>query len=219
MESALNAYEGAFVVISHDERFLAEIKVNRWLRLSEAGSWRPGRPLGRSDVGHGRTPVGPASWLPEAVQVVTVAVPDGGKRTARHSTLHFANSIGYPTSFAVDDVNEYVSQVVAIDGQLAHVRDQSQRGGRADGGKLALPELSVGARARIQLIEQDHTNHRREWVRMGSPEYRDRRQLRALQDASELDDHPLQLKTDRTAGTANFSLTLPAEGVAAIHIS
>jgi ATPase subunit of ABC transporter with duplicated ATPase domains len=32
--SALTAYEGAFVVISHDERFLAEIKVNRWLRLS-----------------------------------------------------------------------------------------------------------------------------------------------------------------------------------------
>jgi ATPase subunit of ABC transporter with duplicated ATPase domains len=34
LESALNAYEGAFVAISHDERFLADIKVNRWLRLS-----------------------------------------------------------------------------------------------------------------------------------------------------------------------------------------
>jgi len=34
LESALNAYEGAFVVVSHDERFLAEIKVDRWLRLS-----------------------------------------------------------------------------------------------------------------------------------------------------------------------------------------
>ncbi|MGW4639801.1 ribosomal protection-like ABC-F family protein [Sphaerisporangium sp. NPDC004334] len=36
LESALNAYEGAFVVVSHDERFLAEIKVDRWLRLSDA---------------------------------------------------------------------------------------------------------------------------------------------------------------------------------------
>lgn len=34
LESALNAYEGAFVVVSHDERFLAEIGVQRTLRLS-----------------------------------------------------------------------------------------------------------------------------------------------------------------------------------------
>jgi ATPase subunit of ABC transporter with duplicated ATPase domains len=35
LEVALNAYEGAFVVVSHDERFLAEVGVKRWLRLSE----------------------------------------------------------------------------------------------------------------------------------------------------------------------------------------
>ena len=35
LENALNAYEGAFVVVSHDERFLAEIKVGRWLGLGE----------------------------------------------------------------------------------------------------------------------------------------------------------------------------------------
>ncbi|TDW94981.1 ATPase subunit of ABC transporter with duplicated ATPase domains [Kribbella pratensis] len=35
LESALNAYEGAFVVVSHDDRFLTEIKVSRWLRLDE----------------------------------------------------------------------------------------------------------------------------------------------------------------------------------------
>lgn len=39
LESALNAYEGAFVVVSHDERFLREIGVGRWLRLSD-GSLR-----------------------------------------------------------------------------------------------------------------------------------------------------------------------------------
>ena len=33
LESALDAYEGAFIVVSHDERFLTEIKVSRWLRL------------------------------------------------------------------------------------------------------------------------------------------------------------------------------------------
>ncbi|WP_369214900.1 ribosomal protection-like ABC-F family protein [Streptomyces flavofungini] len=33
LQSALNSYQGAFVVISHDERFLADIGVGRWLRL------------------------------------------------------------------------------------------------------------------------------------------------------------------------------------------
>ncbi len=35
LESALSAYEGAFVVVSHDERFLTEIKVDRRLHLAE----------------------------------------------------------------------------------------------------------------------------------------------------------------------------------------
>ncbi|PRW65372.1 ABC-F family ATP-binding cassette domain-containing protein [Actinopolyspora mortivallis] len=34
LENALNAYRGAFVVVSHDDRFLTEIGVKRWLRLS-----------------------------------------------------------------------------------------------------------------------------------------------------------------------------------------
>ncbi|MDH6197578.1 ATPase subunit of ABC transporter with duplicated ATPase domains [Mycobacterium frederiksbergense] len=33
LESALNAYRGAFVVVSHDERFLAAVGIDRWLRL------------------------------------------------------------------------------------------------------------------------------------------------------------------------------------------
>ncbi|HEX4253367.1 MAG TPA: ATP-binding cassette domain-containing protein, partial [Pseudonocardia sp.] len=35
LESALAAYEGAFIVVSHDERFLAEIGVGRRLRLAD----------------------------------------------------------------------------------------------------------------------------------------------------------------------------------------
>ncbi|MEO3873291.1 ABC-F family ATP-binding cassette domain-containing protein [Nonomuraea sp. B12E4] len=35
LESALAAYEGAFVVVSHDERFLAEIDLNRRLALAD----------------------------------------------------------------------------------------------------------------------------------------------------------------------------------------
>ncbi|WP_345602380.1 ABC-F family ATP-binding cassette domain-containing protein [Pseudonocardia adelaidensis] len=35
LEGALGAFEGAFVVVSHDERFLAEIGVNRRLRLAD----------------------------------------------------------------------------------------------------------------------------------------------------------------------------------------
>jgi ATPase subunit of ABC transporter with duplicated ATPase domains len=37
LESALNAYRGAFVVVSHDERFLNEIGLDRRLRLAEGG--------------------------------------------------------------------------------------------------------------------------------------------------------------------------------------
>ncbi|WP_371749677.1 ATP-binding cassette domain-containing protein [Streptomyces sp. NBC_01283] len=44
LESALNSYQGAFVVISHDERFLADIGVNRWLRLAEGTLKETGAP-------------------------------------------------------------------------------------------------------------------------------------------------------------------------------
>jgi ATPase subunit of ABC transporter with duplicated ATPase domains len=44
LESALNSYQGAFVVVSHDDRFLAEIGVDRWIRLDE-GRLTEGRPV------------------------------------------------------------------------------------------------------------------------------------------------------------------------------
>jgi ATPase subunit of ABC transporter with duplicated ATPase domains len=35
LTGALNAYRGAFVVVSHDERFLAEIGITRRFRLAD----------------------------------------------------------------------------------------------------------------------------------------------------------------------------------------
>ncbi|MFJ2302477.1 ABC-F family ATP-binding cassette domain-containing protein [Streptomyces sp. NPDC087787] len=44
LESALNSYQGAFVVVSHDERFLCEIGVDRWLRLADGKLEETGAP-------------------------------------------------------------------------------------------------------------------------------------------------------------------------------
>lgn len=44
LESALAAYQGAFVVVSHDERFLAGIGVDRWLRLADGELTETGPP-------------------------------------------------------------------------------------------------------------------------------------------------------------------------------
>jgi ATPase subunit of ABC transporter with duplicated ATPase domains len=46
LESALNSYQGAFVIVSHDERFLAAIGVNRWLRLADGMLKETGAPVG-----------------------------------------------------------------------------------------------------------------------------------------------------------------------------
>ncbi|MFE7463049.1 ABC-F family ATP-binding cassette domain-containing protein [Streptomyces sp. NPDC057499] len=44
LESALGSYRGAFVVVSHDERFLARIGVDRWLRLGDGRLAETGAP-------------------------------------------------------------------------------------------------------------------------------------------------------------------------------
>ncbi|SEB75592.1 ATPase components of ABC transporters with duplicated ATPase domains [Streptomyces sp. 2131.1] len=44
LESALASYRGAFVVVSHDERFLERIGVERWLRLADGELREAGAP-------------------------------------------------------------------------------------------------------------------------------------------------------------------------------
>ncbi|MFE6766896.1 ribosomal protection-like ABC-F family protein [Streptomyces sp. NPDC057689] len=44
LESALASYRGAFVVVSHDERFLERIGVERWLRLADGELRETGAP-------------------------------------------------------------------------------------------------------------------------------------------------------------------------------
>ncbi|GHH86117.1 ABC transporter ATP-binding protein [Streptomyces sulfonofaciens] len=44
LESALNSYQGAFMVVSHDEGFLAEIGISRWLRLADGVLKETGAP-------------------------------------------------------------------------------------------------------------------------------------------------------------------------------
>ncbi|ALG07024.1 ABC-F family ATP-binding cassette domain-containing protein [Kibdelosporangium phytohabitans] len=44
LTSALNAYRGAFVVVSHDDRFLADIGVRRWLYLADGKLTESGPP-------------------------------------------------------------------------------------------------------------------------------------------------------------------------------
>lgn len=44
LEGALNSYEGAFIVVSHDERFVKEIGVDRWLRMSHGRLRETGAP-------------------------------------------------------------------------------------------------------------------------------------------------------------------------------
>lgn len=64
LESALTAYEGAFVVVSHDDRFLEEIKVNRRLRLSKGrllGCEPPTPSCARAEVRKGSLMVPAAS--------------------------------------------------------------------------------------------------------------------------------------------------------------
>ena len=75
-----------------------------------------------------------------------------------------------------------------------------------------------GARARIRRIDADHANPYRRWVELGSPEYPSRRQLRSIAEASELEAERLDLQRDPASGDAAFTLTLPAEAVAAVHV-
>jgi xylan 1,4-beta-xylosidase len=78
--------------------------------------------------------------------------------------------------------------------------------------------LRSNARARVRRIDADHTNPYRAWTEHRSPEYPTRRQLQEFDDASRLTENHLDLNTNHGSGEATFTITLPAEGVAAVHI-
>ena len=84
---------------------------------------------------------------------------------------------------------------------------------------VTLGGVQQGAKARLRLIDEDHTNPYREWLELGSPEYPSRPQLRALRDASELHDRALELTKRGGPGDVTFSVTIQAEGVAAVHVA
>jgi beta-xylosidase len=78
---------------------------------------------------------------------------------------------------------------------------------------------SIDRRARIRRIDSGHTNPYQEWVELGSPEDPTPRQLRRLEDASELAEEPLKLTRDLATGYAAFKVSRPAESVAAVHVA
>jgi hypothetical protein len=55
-------------------------------------------------------------------------------------------------------------------------------------------------------------------VALGGPENPTRRQLRRIEEASELMHEPLTLDRDRATRSAALTITPPAEAVAAVHV-
>jgi xylan 1,4-beta-xylosidase len=84
---------------------------------------------------------------------------------------------------------------------------------------VSVSGVAPNAKARVQRIDEDHANPYREWLDLGSPEYPTRPQLRALNDASELHERNLDLDSSRGSREATFTITLPPEGIAAVHIA
>ncbi len=83
---------------------------------------------------------------------------------------------------------------------------------------VTLHGVSPASRAQLRRIDAEHTNPYRAWLEMGSPEYPTRRQLRELDRASQVESSRLELTAGWDRRSASFTLTVPAEGVAAIHI-
>jgi xylan 1,4-beta-xylosidase len=84
---------------------------------------------------------------------------------------------------------------------------------------VALQGLPPGhTRATLTRIDAEHANPRGAWEAMGTPEYPTRRQLQQLSDASTLRAERLTLSYDHASRRTGFTLTLPAEGVAAVHL-
>ena len=81
--------------------------------------------------------------------------------------------------------------------------------------RMQLTNAPEPASAHVKRIDEDHANPQRLWKKMGAPEYLSSAQLDKLQDASELQREPLDLRY--AEGRIEFDVMLPANSVAALE--
>jgi len=70
--------------------------------------------------------------------------------------------------------------------------------------------------ATIQRVDDDHSNPRKAWIEMGSPEYPTKEQIRRLMEASELITEPIS--GEYHGEDLLFSISVPPHGIAAITL-
>jgi xylan 1,4-beta-xylosidase len=89
---------------------------------------------------------------------------------------------------------------------------------------LTIKNVDSRASATITRMDDDNANPRKAWIDQGSPLYPSQHQLAALRSASELHTQRLAQTASAPARTGGrhdltFKVTLPPEGVAALHIA
>jgi xylan 1,4-beta-xylosidase len=82
--------------------------------------------------------------------------------------------------------------------------------------KIELRGAAAPADAWLERVDEDHCNPRKVWEAMGSPDYPDAKQLRRLQEVSELRRETLPCK--RIADALMLEIDLPPQAIAAITL-
>lgn len=82
---------------------------------------------------------------------------------------------------------------------------------------LLVKGLSDRATATLQRVDEEHCNPRKKWIEMGSPEYLNKKQIKQLKLASELQTKTIHY--EQTSEGAVFQLSVPPHGIAAITVN